>query len=385
MPKRLLLGGIALGPTFAVVFLPLPVMGTFTELALASVGGLVALAASIQNRPARPRLTAPPLADTRSSTPLLHPAAQSQKIQSRTVPHPTTMRQALQTTLSGLNHLPPAVEPITRDGAIAQILNRFLHRWGAQDANTLAAQELTELYLIDQLLRGSPGEAGRIAQLFQHPNVLIDLRDELDKIAARRARYDRAHNAFLATSAFWDRIKNGQHPGTLLQALKSLQAPDIDLWHRVVVEHDPQDPEQRAAALWCLRQKTCDRATVAAFFGRVAYENLLQQAARLDDQGFLDAVRDLIDQWNDGTYRTSEIALPKDDVAQADPVLRAALDALAQMTQSARWPEPHGIFAAYPGRPPRTRKQWNLSRAMLAAPPRLSDYVDLPHPQPHLV
>lgn len=366
MPHRLLLSGLAIGPALAAVVLPLPVLGTAVTVAIGGATGIYALVSSFKSTP-NPK--------TRQSQSLLLPAAH----RLADLPDIEAQRRSLNAALSHRDknlHLCP---PIDRNGAIASILRRFLASWAARVPEVLAPDELADLWLLDQVLRASPGDAGRLAQLFLAPGAILALRDEVDRLAAKRAIFDRDHAAYLATQAHWEKVLRGDDSGSLLMSIQSLKVPDIDLWHRIVLEHDPGDPQQRAAALWCLRQRGCDRATVAAYLAFLAADGRLQAAARLGDEVYLDTVHDIIERWNAGFYRVTELALsPVDAVAGDAPRMTATLDELARLTGQRRWPDPHGVFTDYPGRPPGLRSNWSLRDGSLTEAPRLRDYVDLP-------
>lgn len=370
MPHRLLLSGLAIGPALAAATLPLPLFGMAATLAVGGATGIYALIRSLK--------TEDPSED-RKHEDLLQPQAYRTL---QDIPDTATLRETL---IRAISHRDPGALhnfPIDRDGAIARLIQRLLSAWDAHIPEALSTREMTELYLLDRLLRAEPGEAGRLAQLFCDPGAILALRDEVDRLAARRAIFDRDHNAYLATLAHWERTQRGDDPGALLMALQGLKVPDIDLWHRVVLEHDPKDPQQRAAALWCLRQRACDRATVAVYMAFLAADGRLQAAARNGDENYLDTVQDIVERWNSGYYRTCELALdPVDAIAHEAPRMTAALDELALLTGKRRWPDPHGIFLEYTGRKPGLRTNWSLRDGTLTRAPRMRDYVDLPtHP-----
>ena len=361
MPHRLLLSGLAIGPALAAVTLPLPLVGSGLTLAIGGATGLYALLSSIR-------------IDVDRHDGLLHPAARLP----RDLPEQSELRGAVSALLSDPDRDQGSVFPLNRQGATAQVLQRLVESRYRQQIHALPKTELVELWLVGRILRGSPGEAGEFAQLFRDPAAMLALRDEVDRLALRRAIFDRDHAAFQASLAQWEKgLPQGATKGSLLLALQALKVPDIDLWHRIVLEHDPRDPQQRAAALWCLRQKQCDRATVAAFLASAAADGRLQAAARNGDEVYLNAVQDIIEHWNAGYYRGCELALdPVDAVAHDAGRMTAALDELATLTGTRRWPDPHGVFTEYTGRKPRLRSHWCLRRGRLTARPSISDYVE---------
>ncbi|MBT54749.1 MAG: hypothetical protein CMF72_15285 [Mameliella sp.] len=355
---RLLLAGAALCP--AALLAAAPVSSAFLPfgIVIGSAGGLLALLSSF--RPGKPRRRGPALlrraALRRAGSDL--PTLHDQRL---------AIAKALEAAVD-LRAEPDA--PPTRETAIARILTRILDSWNASDIAALPRDLTLTLTLLKQCLKAPPGEAGRIAQLFQRPDVVLGLRQEIDMIAKARASYDQSLAAYQATRELQ---ATAPAPGTLTQALRAMNAPDIDLWHRIVTEHDPTDLAQREAALWCATQPACDHASVAVYLARLADGAQLQNAYIDADSAFLEQVRGIIANCNVGIYRHRGLVY----VPPADAVIRlkAKLDALASLSDSPRWPDPQCVFTVLEGRKPHPRPAWDLSSGRLVAAPNRSDYL----------
>ena len=267
--------------------------------------------------------------------------------------------------------------PETADRATALALAQILANWEAPTVHALSPARLGELYLFERLIRARADEAGALAQFFQRPDLVLDIRDQIGAIAARRRAFDAQQGAFEATLAAWKTQARVPRPAALLMALQALDHPDSDLWHRVVLGHDPRDAAQREAALWCVRQPSCDRATVACYMAFLGADGHLEAAARRGDSLWLAGVLAVIEGWNAGRYADHDIGLvPSDAVTEAGPILAAALDNLSEITGAPRWPDPRGMFTDYAGRSPRPRPAWCLRTGRLTAAPDPADYFD---------
>ncbi|WP_299935695.1 hypothetical protein [uncultured Pelagimonas sp.] len=360
---RIVLTVLALGPALIAA---LPMSGI--AVAVGGLGSAYALVASLRPQPIR--VSRVSSGATRATTLLRGPLPKSERSK---LPGQTKMSRDLMRILASANDFQPPSVPLDRDTAIARTLMGFMQGWKTQNLASLTETQRAELYLINTMLRASPGEAGRLAQLFARPDTMLDLRDEIDLIALRRAAFDRDYNAFLATQTLWD---SNAGPRPLRDTLISLQAEDVDLWHHVVVHHDLRDPDQRKAALWCLQQPACDRATLAAYFGRLTKEQFLRSSGAQADPAYLRAVQKLINDWNAGLYKEHEIALlPPDSVATLQPFFDIELNHLVEETGTI-WPNPHCIFVEFIGRPPRPRDHWELRTGQLSEPPRQQDYFE---------
>ena len=364
MAQRVYLASLAIGPALAVLVVPLPALGLAETLLLGGLGGVYALVAAFSlKKQRRKRTSASLLSVPHSALPCDLP------------PFPA-LHDRLMRSLYPLPEGPQV--PPGRDDAIAAILNRFLTGWNHAGADMLTPQETLELALLDRLLRASPQEAGALAQLFTRPDLMLALRDEVQAVAHARAIHDRDRHAFEATLRLWLRQLTGTAPTDLAEALKGLGAEDPDLWHHVVLTHDRTDPAQRAAALWCIEQPGCDRATIAVYMADPATSDALRRAIETGETGYPNRVRAVIDALNDGRYPDAALALdPVDAVAHAAPGFAAMLTALAEQAGDRRWPDPCGLFTAYPGRAPRNRAHWDLSTGRLRAAPLRDDYIDM--------
>lgn len=357
---RLALTGLAVGPAFLAALLPAPAIGVPIALAIGGMGSLYALMSSLRGRKARPRPVGPVLLRRASL-----------RRRDNTLPSTTDQRLALADALAAAVDLRAEPEaPPTRETAIARILGRILDSWKVTDLAELPPNLTIALTQLERLLKADPGEAGRIAQMFQRPDVVLSLRDEIEKIAEARAAYDRAFDAFQATCRIF---AASPQPGNLTEALQRLGTVDGDLWHRIVLEHDPTDPAQRSAALWCVTQPDCDRATVAAYLATLPDETQLQNAEIDGDLGFLGQVRRIIDNCNAGFYRRQELAFTPDSGSAA--ALARELDGLAVLNREPRWPDPQCLFVLYEGRDPRPRPAWDIALGRLVAAPNRADYL----------
>lgn len=357
---RLLLTGVAIGPALVFTLTPATTIGVPVGIALSAVGSAYAVVSSMRGR----------MPYVQRSGPALLRRGGLRRAR-KDLPPIKDQRNALADALSAAVECRAEPEaPPTRATAIARILSRMLTGWQVSDLNELPPDLTAALTLLERLLTSDPGEAGRLAQFFQRPDLVLGLRDETDRIARVRERYDRAFAAFEAT-----RVMQAAYPAPrdLRQALESLGTPDTDLWHRIVMEHDPSDPAQRDAALWCVTQANCDRASVAAYFARLPDGAQLQNAALDGDEAFLQRIKYLISRCNASYYTVQEIAFtPPPDAANR---LSQELDALAALTEEARWPDPQCVLRPMEGRAPRPRRTWDLTAGRLTAPPHRSDYL----------
>lgn len=357
---RVFLASLAIAPLLILALMPTVPVGIPIAFAVSAMGIGVFALRSVIRRHGSARRIGPAL--------LRNGALRHMR---RELPSPAAQRDALADVLAAAHDVRAEPEaPPTRATAVARILSRMLTGWKITDLDDLPDDLAAALTLLERLLNADPGEAGRLAQCFQRPDLVLGLRDEIDRIAYKRARHDHAFAAFEAT-----RVMQAADPAPrdLLEALKFLGEADVDLWHRIVTEHDPFDPAQRAAALWCLSRPDCDRATVAAFFARLTDGAQLQTAARNGDRDFVETVRSLIARCNASYYTKQEIAFaPPPDAKMR---LARELDALAELTGAPRLPDPQCAILALDGRAPRPRPAWDLVRGGLVEPPKRADYL----------
>ncbi len=357
---RILLAGVAIGPALIIALMPVSAIGISVGILMSATGSGYAVLASMRGRRKSVHRAGPALMRRGS-------LRRSQK----ELPPPDDQRAALADALSAAVEVRAEPEaPPTRATAIARILSRMLTGWKMTDLNDLPPDLTAALSLLERLLNAEPGEAGRLAQFFQRPDLVLGLRDEIDRIDRTRARYDRAFAAYEATRLLQ---AADPPPRDLGEALERLDAPDTDLWHWIVQEHDPADPAQREAALWCVTRPSCDRASLAAYFARLPEGAQLQAAARAGDQAFLKRIKHLIARCNASYYTVQEIAYtPPPDAIER---LTQELDALATLTGQPRWPDPQCVLMSLEGRAPRPRRSWDLATGRLTEPPHRADYL----------
>lgn len=171
--KRVVLGLAALSP--GVVFLTLQefavsmaflVLGLFGALGVAAVA--VAMSPPVKHVPSSASLSRQdyPSLILASALPELRDAA----------PDPLQLRAVLQTMMA-----PPATDQggLTEDQQIAMVLSQIMARWGKSDTMTLTDDQARELWLVDQLMRATPAQAGALAGYFTAPNAMLTMRDTL--------------------------------------------------------------------------------------------------------------------------------------------------------------------------------------------------------------
>ncbi|WP_323767259.1 hypothetical protein [Antarctobacter sp.] len=355
---RLVLAAVALGPAAILIAVPVTSAILPVGMVIGGAGSVFALMTSLRGN--SPRRRGPALlrrAALRRPEPDL-PSLDDQRL---------AIANAL---VAAVDLRAEPDSPPTRATAVARILSRLLDSWNMTDIASLPKDVTLALTLLERCLNADPGEAGRIAQMFQRPDVVLGLRQEIDAIAKTRAAYDRAFAAFQATQVVQ---AADPAPRSLVEALQSLNTPDIDLWHRIVTDHDPEEPAQRDAALWCAAQPDCDKASVAAYLSRLADGAQLQNAYIEGDTAFLDQVRRIIANCNTGVYRHHGLVyVPAADAARR---LTAELDALASLSDTARWPDPQCVFTVLEGHKPRPRPAWDLAKGRPVAAPNRSDYL----------
>ncbi len=364
--QRIALTGLALAP--ALVLLPSPLAGLPLAIGLTGACSAYALLLSLRQSTANSDMA-------RTGTPLLRGAAlRSPPV---TVPELHHLRAEVSQMLTPAPPHPLQVPPDAHE-ALRRALSQVIVAWGRPAPSALSRDELVELFILARLLRATPQEAGELAQAFRRPDAILDVRDAVKEQVARRAIFDRGYAAFEATRQLWRQQGQGAEV-SLLGLLQALPSPDPDLWHHVVLQHDPKDPDQRAAALWCLRQRSCDRATVALYLSWISADGRLEQAARDGDRSYLDALREIVGTAAQEGYLSQELALsPKAAVAESGAAVAATLKHVSEVTGDARWSLPKGLFVEYDGRAPMPRAHWDVANGALRRAPDLHDYVDLP-------
>jgi hypothetical protein len=296
MTHRLFLTGLALGPAVALAVGPAAPALLPIALVLTIAGSTYALYYALKDATVR----FPATSLVRPEVLLDHRLG---------LPDPDVMRGQLRGTLGTEEALTNLSSPPDKHQSVAIAVRRVMQVRGHDAVERLSKHEVTELYLLRDLLLADADKAGALAEAFHRPDMILGIRDEVARMAKRRALYEEQQAIFEATQKLWHSVQRAGGPDGLLLSLQRLAIPDPDLWHKVVLEHDPTCPEQRAAALWCVRQRSCDRATVAAFLAFAAMDDRLIAAGRSGDRIWLDAVLDVIDAWNSGVYKSQKIAL----------------------------------------------------------------------------
>lgn len=301
------------------------------------------------------------------------------------LPDEKTMRHVLQRALNP--HRPSrsggliSREPERCDSVLAQALKQVMDSWGVTDLRALAQQQVTELYLLHELMMAGPSEAGRMAQHFLKPDQVLLIHEQVQAIRSRRQEFDAQLAVFEATMALWSSSKDRKTSSCDLRAkLEAMKTPDPDLWHSFVLMHDPSKPDHREAALWIVSQPECQQATVAAYLARIVLDGHAEAAARgsraREDRAFLNRVRRVLEQWNDGLYCSDALGLdPEDMLCGREEDFRAALQRLAAAGKTYLWPMPQDLFRSFPGRAPEPRPAWSLPEGRLVVQPRIGDYV----------
>ncbi|MCR9156385.1 MAG: elongator complex protein 4 [Rhodobacteraceae bacterium] len=91
-------------------------------------------------------------------------------------PNPIGIRIALQSLLSPDDKSPGF---ITEDAQIGMVLSQIIARWDATDVAQLNDDQIRELWLVEQLMRASPAEAGSLSWYFVSPDAMLVMRDAL--------------------------------------------------------------------------------------------------------------------------------------------------------------------------------------------------------------
>ncbi|MCT4556708.1 MAG: hypothetical protein N4A61_01485 [Pelagimonas sp.] len=370
--QRVFLSGLTLGPAVASIAVPFSSAGSLLASAAGAGAGIVALVSSFAPVKAKHGTSA---ADV-----LMSPAMRQRL--GWELPDWPSMQSAIAEAIRIQPTERDPISPPDRAAAIAQTLRRLLAQLGCSTPAHLGTDATLVVYVILMLLQAPPEEAGRLGQYFRDPHILIDLREEVDRIDLKFQCFDAGHKAYLATLRLWDSQPPRPAKRPLSDSIRSLETPDIDLWHRVALDHDPMDHEQRNAALWCLCQKQCDRASIASYMSLIARNGHLIQAVRNGDNAYLEQVLAILKAWNNGDYRVHELGLAPEVAVQGQATrFSETLDEVQRITGQPRWPDPHGMFVDYTGRMPRSRENWNLKRGQLVEAPLLADYIDLPGDQ----
>ena len=380
--QRFVFSALAMAPGAALLLAPPALTAGLAQAVgyaglLGSIALLSAFTVHIGSWPRGPRRTQtlPPAAPTESTAQLLLPQAHRRPPPG--FPDIDSQRAHVTTRLVRRNW--PDAKPYGRDEpdrsdfALATVIGHVVDLWQVPRAEALSDAQVRELYMLDRLASADPAEAGRLAQDFQNPALVLDIRDQIAALARRRATFERACDAFEATQALFEAETQ---PQDLRHAMTELTAPDPELWHHVILTHDTRDPVQRDAALWCICQAECHRATVAKWFFDLVTTGTLEIAAQRHDLSYLNTVRGVVADWNADVYTADEIGLlPEDMLAGTAMDIARRLDRVADAAGSPRWDMPLAMFERYPGRPARPRPAWDLAAGCLIAPPEPADYI----------
>lgn len=267
-------------------------------------------------------------------------------------------------------------EPESRDSAITRVVRLIADTWHAPTTTHMTPDQVTDIFVLEKLLRASPEEAGALAQMFRDPSRVLEIRDQIAALARQRSQYEQQRDAFSASWALWRTQTVNLSPLSLIDDLAAMAHPDPDLWHKVIEYHDPDDKTQRDAALWCALQPDCDRASVALFLARIAGQSTLVYAAETGDRVYLDGVHQVIRQWNEAMYQRHELALdPPEAVMDAAKDFHQALADVADILDQPEWPMPKSAFTEYAGRAPLPRSAWDIADGGLMRKPVVSDYM----------
>ncbi|MFW2541705.1 hypothetical protein ACN2XU_03605 [Primorskyibacter sp. 2E107] len=160
MVQRVVLAGIALGPALAVLLFPITALGNPVALALSGAGGVWCFCASFRWRGGRS-------AASSCDVPLLRRRAAVDDL-----PEPAVLRAMLAQRFA----VPDAMTS-PREQRISQTVYQLAQRMTEGDLALLSDEQLRSLAAVQRLLRASPQEAGALAQRFEQPAAVLDLRD----------------------------------------------------------------------------------------------------------------------------------------------------------------------------------------------------------------
>lgn len=102
-----------------------------------------------------------------------------------------------------------------------------------------------------------------------------------------------------------------------LPFLRSLERPDIRLWHDIVTEFHEFGSDRLEAAFWILEQPECDRLTAWHFIvGMVSWEVIdwdLKMQKERGETKFWDAFEAVLQRWNTEFYQYHSISYPQNE------------------------------------------------------------------------
>jgi hypothetical protein len=208
---------------------------------------------------------------------------------------------------------------VTPDSLVCEEFVRLNEVWrAARTGKTGTFAEIRSLYQLG-LYATSDGPDEKLAAYLKDvadPAPFIALRQKVLALATDRQSRQRAFEDWKATVGSTDMthlLKDGWIP-----FLRSLPAPDPDLWHGVATDFHAIEARGRLdAAFWILEQGQCDKATASDFIRGFVANELLEKAARARNQQRLTAFQDVIDRYNAGFYLRFAIV---PDAAGIEPI-----------------------------------------------------------------
>lgn len=73
---------------------------------------------------------------------------------------------------------------VTVDDQVAMVLAQVMAQWRVDDAMQLSDDQARELWLVEQLMRSTPAEAGAMANSFTSPNAMLAMRDRVANVVS---------------------------------------------------------------------------------------------------------------------------------------------------------------------------------------------------------
>lgn len=202
---------------------------------------------------------------------------------------------------------------------VGQEISRLTADWkAARKGQPLSPAETRSLYQLAQYALGpvSDDQREQFLKDVADPAPFFALRKKVVEIQAGKQAAHSDHAEWLATVGSTDMshlLKDGW-----IAFLRSLDAPDPVLWHRVATDfHDIEACGRLEAAFWILQQPECDRATASDFIRGFVANELLETAARAGNTQRLDAFQEVIARYNSGVHTRFGIAPDADGI---DPV-----------------------------------------------------------------
>jgi hypothetical protein len=208
---------------------------------------------------------------------------------------------------------------VTPDSLVCEEFVRLNAGWSAARTGKVETfEEIRSLYQLG-LYATVDGPDDKLAVYLKDvadPAPFIALRQRVQALATDRQSKQRAFEDWKASVGSTDMshlLKSGWIP-----FLRSLPAPDPDLWHGVATDfHSIEARGRLDAAFWILEQSQCDKATASDFIRGFVANELLERAAEIKDMQRLTALQAVIDRYNSGFY--SRFAI-RPDLAGIEPI-----------------------------------------------------------------